>query len=124
MRWPALAVVFALSVAATFAVAQPRSVAVALPEVPVAELPPQANATLALIRNGGPFPFERDGVRFGNRERALPNMSRDYYHEYTVRTPGTRSRGARRVVCGGAKSAPEVCYYTDDHYRSFRRIRE
>ena len=78
----------------------------------------------ALIRKGGPFRYDRDGVVFGNREQLLPAKPRGYYHEYTVRTPGVKNRGARRIVCGGPKTAPDACYYTDDHYRSFRRIRE
>jgi len=87
-------------------------------------LPKEAQATLALIRRGGPFPYDRDGVAFGNRERRLPAKSRGYYREYTVRTPGVTTRGARRVVCGGPARAPDACWYTDDHYESFRRIRE
>ena len=79
---------------------------------------------LLRIRAGGPFQFDRDGVVFGNRERSLPLRPRGYYHEYTVRTPGERTRGARRIVCGGPRASPEVCYYTDDHYQTFRRIRE
>jgi ribonuclease T1 len=96
----------------------------ALPDVAAAELPQEARATLLLIRHGGPFPYERDGVRFGNREKLLPAMPRDYYREYTVRTPGAKTRGARRIVCGGAPTTPDACYYTHDHYRSFARIRE
>jgi ribonuclease T1 len=96
----------------------------ALPEVALADLPRQAQETYALIRTGGPFPYERDGVTFGNRERILPPAPRGYYHEYTVRTPGTKSRGARRIVCAGPKTTPEVCYWTADHYTSFSRIRE
>jgi ribonuclease T1 len=69
------------------------------------------------------FPFDRDGVVFGNREKLLPGKPRGYYHEYTVRTPGVSSRGGRRLVCGGKKKAPDACYYSDDHYRSFRKIR-
>ena len=69
-------------------------------------------------------PYERDGVRFGNRERLLPQKPRDYYREYTVPTPGARTRGARRIVCGGSQRTPEACYYTADHYQSFARIRE
>lgn len=94
-----------------------------LGEVGVDALPQQALRTLELIRRGGPFPFDRDGVVFGNRERALPARARDYYHEYTVKTPGMRSRGALRIVCGGEPSSARDCYYSDDHYRSFRRIR-
>ncbi len=88
--------------------------------IAVAELPPEARDTLQLIKQGGPFPYPRDGVVFGNYERALPQAPRGHYHEYTVKTPGARNRGARRIVCG---IVPE-CYYTDDHYQSFRRIEE
>jgi ribonuclease T1 len=88
--------------------------------IPVAELPPEARETLQLIKRGGPFPYPRDGVVFSNYEHVLPQRSRGYYHEYTVKTPGAHNRGARRIVCG---IVPE-CYYTDDHYRSFHRIRE
>ncbi|MEP7083105.1 MAG: ribonuclease [Betaproteobacteria bacterium] len=94
-----------------------------LGEIGVDALPQQATRTLELIRRGGPFPFDRDGVVFGNRERALPARARGYYHEYTVKTPGMRSRGALRIVCGGEQSSARDCYYSDDHYRSFRRIR-
>ena len=93
-------------------------------DVRVDELPAQARETLALIASGGPFPHDRDGVAFGNRERALPDRPRGYYHEYTVRTPGVSSRGARRIICGGPPKQPDACWYTSDHYRSFRRIRE
>jgi ribonuclease T1 len=93
-------------------------------EVARATLPSQAREVLERIRAGGPFRFERDGVAFGNRERSLPPRGRGYYHEYTVATPGVRTRGARRIVCGGPRTTPEVCYYSDDHYASFRRIRE
>ena len=103
--------------------AQPRALQRTLPEVALADLPHEARQTLESIRAGGPFPYERDGVRFGNRERLLPSKPRDYYREYTVRTPGARNRGARRIVCGGAPRVPDVCYYTDDHYRSFAKVR-
>lgn len=93
------------------------------PEVVLQELPPEAREVHAQIRAGGPFRYDRDGVIFGNRERILPPQPRGYYHEYTVQTPGSRTRGARRVICGGPKTAPDVCFYTDDHYQSFRRIR-
>jgi ribonuclease T1 len=90
--------------------------------VALASLPKQAQDTFALIHEGGPFPYERDGVVFGNREKLLPAKPRGHYHEYTVRTPGAKDRGARRIVCGGEKRSPEVCYYSDDHYQSFKRI--
>lgn len=86
--------------------------------VAVADLPPQARTTLDLIKQGGPFPYRQDGVVFGNRERILPAEPSGYYHEYTVRTPGSRDRGARRIIA--ARDGTQ--YYTDDHYASFRRI--
>lgn len=92
--------------------------------VQVAELPPQARETYGLIRRGGPFPYEKDGSVFGNRERLLPAARRGYYREYTVATPGSRDRGARRIVCGGPARVPHACYYTADHYASFRQIVE
>lgn len=92
----------------------------ALPEIPAAELPAQARATIALIHKGGPFHYERDGIEFRNFEKRLPAMPRGYYREYTVRTPGARDRGARRIVAGKGGEL----YYSDDHYRSFRRIKE
>jgi ribonuclease T1 len=107
--------------------------------IAVAELPTEARETLQLIKRGGPFPFPRDGVVFGNYEHALPQQPRSYYHEYTVKTPGARNRGARRIVCGvvPARGKPmgspplrsdpfalPECYYSSDHYRSFYRIAE
>ena len=88
--------------------------------VSIAELPPEARKTVALIRAGGPFPYARDGIVFGNREGILPRQRRGYYHEYTVPTPGARNRGARRIIAGDRGEL----YYSDDHYQSFRRIRE
>ena len=89
----------------------------------LAQLPPEARKTDSLIRRGGPFPYAKDGSVFGNRERLLPKKARGHYREYTVPTPGSRDRGARRIVCGGDKpSEPDVCYYTGDHYTSFSRI--
>ncbi|NGP53291.1 ribonuclease domain-containing protein [Thioalkalivibrio sp. XN8] len=85
-----------------------------------AGLPPEAIATLELIERGGPFPHRQDGTVFQNREGLLPQRPRGYYREYTVRTPGLSHRGARRIVTGG--NPPEVYYYTEDHYRSFRRL--
>jgi len=88
------------------------------------ELPAEARDTLANVRRGPPFPYERDGVAFGNREKLLPAKPRGYYHEYTVRTPGVSSRGARRIVCGGKPRTPDACWYSSDHYQSFVRIVE
>jgi ribonuclease T1 len=89
-------------------------------ELRVDELPREARATLELIKAGGPFPYPQDGRIFSNRERLLPHKNRGYYREYTVRTPGVRGRGARRIVAGGSGEF----YYTADHYRSFMRILE
>jgi ribonuclease T1 len=86
------------------------------------ELPRQGTETYKLIHQGGPFAYEKDGVVFGNRERLLPAERRGYYREYTVKTPGSRDRGARRIVCGGQPQVPDACFYTDDHYASFRKI--
>ena len=91
-----------------------------IPEIAIAKLPQEARETLRLIQQGGPFPYSQDGVTFGNRERLLPKHNHGYYHEYTVKTPGVRSRGARRIIAGGRGEY----YYTDDHYVSFKRIRE
>lgn len=90
--------------------------------VSLAELPAQARVIHARIRDGGPFPYDKDGSVFGNYERQLPARKRGYYREYTVRTPGVRGRGGRRIVCGGAPRTPDTCYYTQDHYTSFRTI--
>lgn len=92
----------------------------ALASVSISELPPEARSTYQLIQQGGPFPYPRDGVVFSNFERRLPARPRGYYREYTVKTPGVRHRGARRMVCG----QPVECYYSDDHYETFKRIRE
>lgn len=115
------ALALALTVACTAAVGRGEA-----PEpgaIAQSELPPEAQVTYRLIREGGPFPHSKDGIVFGNRERLLPRASRGYYREYTVRTPGARDRGPRRIVCGGHQpTLPEACYYTDDHYASFRLI--
>ncbi|MGE5049323.1 MAG: ribonuclease domain-containing protein [Deltaproteobacteria bacterium] len=89
-------------------------------DVGVSQLPREAQETIARIRKGGPFPYAKDGAVFGNREGTLPRAKRGYYREYTVKTPGVRSRGARRIVAG----AGGEMYYSDDHYNHFRRIRE
>lgn len=92
------------------------------PSIALGELPAQGQRTYEAIRNGGPFRFEKDGSVFGNRERLLPREARGHYREYTVVTPGVRHRGARRIVCGGEIARPQACWYTADHYASFRRI--
>lgn len=99
----------------------------AIEDIALADLPPEAHATLRLIQRGGPFPHKRDGLIFRNFERRLPVKPRGYYLEYTVRTPGVRTRGARRIIAG--RGAPgdvrkAEYYYTDDHYQTFWRIRE
>lgn len=99
-----------------------RQGADSLGTVAVADLPAEARQTLALIREGGPYPYEKDGTVFGNYERKLPRQRRGYYTEYTVRTPQVRSRGARRIIAGGPDGRPTEFYYTDDHYQTFRRI--
>jgi ribonuclease T1 len=88
----------------------------------VAELPGQGAQTYERIHQDGPFAHEKDGVVFGNRERLLPAQKRGFYREYTVAAPGARNRGVRRIVCGGPPKTPDACYYTADHYASFRKI--
>lgn len=86
-------------------------------------LPPQGQEVMEQIRQGGPFRYEKDGTVFGNRERLLPSQKRGYYREYTVPTPGLSHRGAKRIVCGGQQPrSPDACYFTEDHYSSFRLI--
>jgi len=103
--------------------AKTEAPAAVLQTMTVAALPPQGRDMMALIEKGGPFKYEKDGTVFGNREKILPARQRGYYREYTVRTPGESSRGARRIVCGGQlPRAPDACFYTDDHYGSFRQI--
>lgn len=123
-RWSAAAALSAGLVfgAASAALAKgpdnPASGSVALTSLPV-----EAQTTHRLVLSGGPFPYKKDGTVFGNRERLLPSKPRGYYREYTVKTPGSRDRGARRIVCGGQPpTQPAACFYTDDHYSSFRRI--
>ena len=120
----ALRVALLFCLVAGVASALARTTPESLPEVALAELPKEAQAVYRLIRKGGPFGYDRDGIVFGNREQMLPGKPRGYYKEYTVRTPGAASRGTRRLICGGPATTPDACYYTDDHYRSFRRIRK
>lgn len=123
---PVLAVFFAILVALAGALPGAISPAHAFVEEVVAadRLPAEARETLALIRRGGPFPHAKDGTVFQNREGLLPRRPRGHYTEYTVRTPGARNRGARRIVAGGDPASTTEFWYTEDHYRSFRRIRE
>jgi ribonuclease T1 len=127
LRWcVSLAIAAFLAAPFTFPPAQARSDAVpavvtqGIPEIAVAELPREAREMLPRIRRGGPFSYKRDGAVFGNYEKLLPRRERGYYREYTVKTPAAKNRGARRIVAG---TGGEL-YYTDDHYQSFRRIRE
>lgn len=108
--------------------AMPSFASQELDSVDLRNLPPEAAHTLQLIKQGGPFPYPRDGIVFGNFEKRLPLKSRGYYHEYTVPTPGAKTRGARRIIAGqgihqDVRSSGEY-YYSDDHYRSFKRIKQ
>jgi ribonuclease T1 len=130
IRWSGAWVVSAvLLVAIGTVVVQARSPTVsslpgsAVASVTYSGLPVQGREVMTQIRQGGPFRYEKDGTVFGNRERLLPGQKRGYYREYTVPTPGLNHRGARRIVCGGVKPrAPDDCFYTEDHYSSFRLI--
>jgi ribonuclease T1 len=95
-----------------------------LNEVAITRLPVEAQKTLVLIKTGGPFPYAKDGAVFGNYEGILPKRKRGYYREFTVTTPGARNRGARRIVTGGELISSGEYYYTEDHYATFKRIRE
>jgi ribonuclease T1 len=115
--------VAASAVTGTAALARGPDAADATTTISLSALPREAQATEKLIRAGGPFPYSKDGSVFGNRERLLPRKPRGQYREYTVMTPGALNRGARRIVCAGAEPrAPEACYFSADHYSSFRRI--
>lgn len=92
----------------------------AMQTIRIADLPAEARQTILLIRQGGPFPYEKDGVLFGNYEKVLPQQKRGYYREFTVNTPRARNRGARRIITGG--QPPHEYYYTADHYRTFKRV--
>ena len=103
--------------------AQAKGPVEGLGSVALSVLPPEAQQTQRLILAGGPFPYAKDGVVFGNFERVLPRRERGFYREYTVPTPGARDRGARRIVCGGnPPTRPDACFYTADHYASFKHI--
>ena len=124
-----------LVLGAAFSLASSSALARKAPEAGIAvpgfetialdDLPRDGRTTYARIRQGGPFNSDKDGSVFGNRERILPRQARGYYREYTVRTPGARNRGARRIVCGGLQpQTPDACFYTGDHYNSFQQIVE
>lgn len=117
-KWTAFLAVLLLSAAVLAKdVAAPSMIA-------VADLPKEAQATLVLIKQGGPFPYEKDGVVFGNYEAKLPKQRRGYYHEYTVPTPRAKNRGARRIIAGGNPRNSGEYYYTGDHYQNFSKIKE
>ena len=121
LKWIVLAAMLWLPAGAqahTYHAAQSAHADLAI--ISVAELPPQARDTLHAIKDGGPFAYPRDGVVFSNFERVLPKRPRGYYHEYTVKTPGTHSRGARRIISGETGEY----FYTADHYQNFKRILE
>jgi ribonuclease T1 len=120
--WFTLLMGFILMACTILVHAQAPQEATSLATVRLSELPREAQETYAAIRKGGPFPYDKDGTVFGNRERLLPRHERGFYREYTVRTPGVGHRGARRIVCGG--QVPTACYYTQDHYASFRLMVE
>ena len=100
------------------ATATPAIAQSGLPTISYERLPAQARETIDLIQRGGPFPYRQDGAVFQNRERLLPGKPNGYYHEYTVETPGSPDRGARRIIAGGEGEL----YYTDDHYASFKQV--
>jgi ribonuclease T1 len=123
LRKSALALLAAACVVSGSALQAKPAANAEMTTVQLSQLPAEAQQTAKLIRSGGPFPYAKDGVVFGNRERLLPSKRRGYYREYTVKTPGARNRGARRIVCGGEPpTEPDACYYTADHYASFARI--
>lgn len=95
-----------------------------LPVISARDLPAEARQTLKLIKQGGPFPYAKDGAVFGNYEKILPKKKRGYYHEFTVKIPGVRNRGASRIIAGGDPMLSEEYYYTDNHYMTFSRIKE
>ncbi|NJP50169.1 ribonuclease [Streptomyces sp. SBST2-5] len=112
----AAAILSALLVGGTVTATPAGAGTAAVGDICYSDLPSQAHDTLDLIEQGGPFPFEQDGSVFQNREGILPSQSTGYYHEYTVITPGSPDRGARRIVTG---QEYQEDYYTADHYASF-----
>jgi ribonuclease T1 len=125
LRWGTALVVVSGLGAGTAQARESVNAPTATAPVALATLPAEAQATHQRVLKGGPFPYAKDGIVFGNREGLLPARVRGHYREYTVRTPGSSGRGARRIVCGGTPpNQPEACYYTADHYSSFRRIEQ
>mgnify|MGYP000594273680 CR=1 FL=1 len=124
LNFAALAVGLAFFAGSCTNLVQAKSTPDAVISAPIAlqDLPKEGQDTYQLIRQGGPFRYEKDGVVFGNREKQLPAAKRGFYREYTVKTPFSKNRGARRIVCGGPATQPDACYYTADHYASFRKI--
>ena len=116
----ALAAVLVALAALAFPAAAQKAASAPVTDITATQLPAEARQTLALIRKGGPFPYAKDGAIFGNREAILPAKKRGYYREYTVKTPGERTRGARRIIWG----AGGEFYYTEDHYNHFSRIKD
>jgi ribonuclease T1 len=121
-RYLAIIALAASTVIGAGAAATRQAPAAPLPPIAAMDLPKEGRITLDRIRDNRPFPYDRDGVTFGNYEGMLPQKPRGYYHEYTVKTPGSRNRGARRIVCGGEKGTTSDCYYSDNHYQSFKTI--
>ena len=123
LRWMPVLLGLVLSICTFLVQARSATEAQTSSTLSVTDLPREGQETYLKIRQGGPFPYEKDGTVFGNRERLLPREARGFYREYTVRTPGVKHRGARRIVCGGQiPRSPQTCYYTQDHYASFRVI--
>jgi len=121
-KWVLTGILLVSALAGGNVIARDRSSAYAIDQVALSQLPLQARSTHQLILQGGPFPFEKDGMVFGNRERLLPLQPRGFYREYTVSAPGSHARGVKRIICGGPATRPEACFYTADHYASFRKI--
>jgi ribonuclease T1 len=119
-----VSLVGAVSQGGPIAAAYAWGTSASLGSVQASAMPSEAQAVLRQIAAGGPYAYAKDGVVFGNYEHALPQQRRGYYHEYTVPTPFAHNRGARRIVCGGAAQQVGDCYYTADHYASFRHIVE
>lgn len=115
---------FAFSGASVLHAKETNAANASMQTIALAELPKEAQATLIAIKQGGPFAYDKDGVVFGNYESRLPRQKRGYYHEYTVKTPRARNRGACRIIAGGEPATSGEYYYTDDHYESFKQIKE